>query len=392
MASITYFLFLSLLFHSIFLVKCDDEDDLLQGINQFRSSSGLPLLSHNNGIECLADDIADRLKNQPCTGNTSAPQPRPSDYADLITKCRLTNATLQGIQILPVCLPESQSSQRLNAYTTSPSPYATYLNDTRFSGIGIGSDDNWTVVILTTATPGTPATPSTPDEDDLLQGINQFRSSSGLPPLSHNERVECLADDIADRLKNQPCTGNTSAPQPRPSDYLDLLTKCMLTNATLQGIQILPVCLPKSQSSQLLNAYTTSPSPYATYLNDTRFSAIGIGSDDNWTVVILTTTTPTTPATPTTPGTPAPSPTPGTTGTPAPSPTPGTPATPPTPATPGTPATPPTPATPGTPPTPTTSPTPSTPATGSNNSDSGAASLTAISPIVVLVLGLFTLV
>lgn len=92
---------------------------------------------------------------RPCS--TTAPaQPKVSDYPDLLAKCMLSNATLQGAQIMPVCLPESQSSQLLTSYTCPR--YASYLIDTRFSSIGIGNDNNWTIVILNTVTSGTPVT------------------------------------------------------------------------------------------------------------------------------------------------------------------------------------------------------------------------------------------
>lgn len=52
---------------------------------------------------------------------------------------------------MPACVPNLNPSLVLSNFTMSQ--YSGYLNDTKFSGVGIGSEDNWIVVILTTSTP-----------------------------------------------------------------------------------------------------------------------------------------------------------------------------------------------------------------------------------------------
>lgn len=52
---------------------------------------------------------------------------------------------------MPACVPNLDQSIVLSNYTHSQ--YASSLNDTKYSGIGIGSDKDWIVVILTTGTP-----------------------------------------------------------------------------------------------------------------------------------------------------------------------------------------------------------------------------------------------
>ncbi|PRQ38740.1 hypothetical protein RchiOBHm_Chr4g0417311 [Rosa chinensis] len=52
---------------------------------------------------------------------------------------------------MPSCVPNLDPSLVLTNFTKSQ--YSSNLNQTNFTGIGIGSEDNWIVVILTTSTP-----------------------------------------------------------------------------------------------------------------------------------------------------------------------------------------------------------------------------------------------
>lgn len=132
------------------------------------------------------------------------------------------------------------------------------------------------------------------DDGLLLQGINQYRTSRNLTALNMTQGADCLANEIADTYKNKICT-NTTPPYnttlPKFSDYPGPLATCGLntTNATADG-QILPACISVSgqQPSLVLSNFTSN---YATYLNSTQFSVIGIGSEDNWIVIVLTNTT-----------------------------------------------------------------------------------------------------
>ncbi|KAK9182538.1 hypothetical protein WN944_025683 [Citrus x changshan-huyou] len=52
---------------------------------------------------------------------------------------------------MPACVPNLEHSLVLSNFTKSQ--YSDSLNDTKYKGAGIGSEDNWIVVILTTSTP-----------------------------------------------------------------------------------------------------------------------------------------------------------------------------------------------------------------------------------------------
>ncbi|XWS57553.1 hypothetical protein CRYUN_Cryun09bG0184300 [Craigia yunnanensis] len=49
-------------------VHCDDEEDnLLQGLNSFRTSVNLPAFTKNKNAQCVAEEIADDIDDdQPC--------------------------------------------------------------------------------------------------------------------------------------------------------------------------------------------------------------------------------------------------------------------------------------------------------------------------------------
>ncbi|KAG2721715.1 hypothetical protein I3843_02G081000 [Carya illinoinensis] len=162
-------LFLPLLLSSILLlnnpVKCDDEEDnLFQGINSYRASLNLTVLSTNDNAECLAEEIADQFRNQPCTNTTGSntvpgTEPQFSDYPVLLAKCHLNVSNTQDGVIMPSCVPNLESSLVLSNFTKSQ--YSGNLNDTKYTGAGIGSKNNWIVVVLTTSTSTGSFAPST---------------------------------------------------------------------------------------------------------------------------------------------------------------------------------------------------------------------------------------
>ncbi|EXC06579.1 hypothetical protein L484_002452 [Morus notabilis] len=138
---------------------------------------------------------------------------------------------------------------------------------------------------------------SNDDEDNLLQGLNSYRQSQRLPPLVKNGKAECLADEIADEMEDQPCTtfaaGANIAPstQTQLTNYPKLLKKCKIdANTTSDGV-ILPVCVSNLVPTLLLTNYTHTS--YAKYLNNTKYTGAGLGSEDDWMVVVLSTSTPT---------------------------------------------------------------------------------------------------
>lgn len=140
----------------IYLFSVDEEDTLLQGLNSYRESLNLTSLTKNKNAECLADELADQFKNQPCTNSTGAntvpgTEKQLSNYPDLLAKCHLNVSNTRDGIVMPACVPNLEPSLVLSNFTKSQ--YSDSLNDTKYKGAGIGSEDNWIVVILTTSTP-----------------------------------------------------------------------------------------------------------------------------------------------------------------------------------------------------------------------------------------------
>ncbi|XP_031276627.1 uncharacterized GPI-anchored protein At3g06035-like [Pistacia vera] len=139
-------------------VKCDtdEEETLLQGINKYRTSLNLTALTKNENAECLADEFADQFKNQPCTNSTGAntvsgSEPQLPNYPNLLAKCHLNISNTKGGNIMPACVPGLTPSLVLSNFTQSQ--YSESLNDTKYTGVGIGSEGNWIVVVLSTSIP-----------------------------------------------------------------------------------------------------------------------------------------------------------------------------------------------------------------------------------------------
>ncbi|KAK1591058.1 hypothetical protein Q3G72_001546 [Acer saccharum] len=297
-------------------VKCDidEEDTLLQDINKYRASLNLTALTKNDNAECLADEIADQFKDQPCTNTTGAntvpgTEQQFADYPNLLAKCHLNISNTQDGIIMPACVPNLVPDLVLSNYTKSQ--YSKNLNNTNYTGAGIGSDGNWIVVILTTSTPDGSYVPDKSnnakndasllskidddEEDTLLQDINKYRASLNLTALTKNDNAECVADEIADQFKDKPCTNTTGAntvpgTEPQLADYPNLLAKCHLNISNTQDGIVMPACVPNLVPDIVLSNYTKSQ--YSNHLNNTKYTGAGIGSDGNWIVVILTTSTP----------------------------------------------------------------------------------------------------
>ncbi|KAH7846049.1 hypothetical protein Vadar_009110 [Vaccinium darrowii] len=161
-SSLQLSLLIFVLLHAILLlpnpVYCNDEEDnLLQGLNSYRNSLSLPALAKNDKAGCLADEVADVLEDKPCIPNmgpiTAAPgsQPQIPNYTDLLKKCDIDpNTTREGV-ILPVCVPNHIETLMLTNYTHTQ--YSKHLNNSKYTGAGVGSEDDWMVVVLTTNTP-----------------------------------------------------------------------------------------------------------------------------------------------------------------------------------------------------------------------------------------------
>ncbi|WZZ41972.1 hypothetical protein YC2023_038231 [Brassica napus] len=136
----------------------DEEDVLFIGINSYRASQNLTTLNNNENAECLADEIADQLKNKPCTNDTGSAtvpgtEPQFADYPNILAKCHLSVSDTRDGLIMPACVPFLESSPSLVLTNFTKSQYSLSLNDSKFTGMGIGKEDDWIVVVLTTNTP-----------------------------------------------------------------------------------------------------------------------------------------------------------------------------------------------------------------------------------------------
>ncbi|KAJ0533445.1 hypothetical protein HanIR_Chr09g0408501 [Helianthus annuus] len=157
MAYFHRYIILTLLLNSVFFinhtVKCDDEEDsLLSGINSYRATLNLTTLTENDRAKCLADKIA---------------EPEFANYPDLLTKCHLNVSTTRDGTILPACVPNLDPTLVLSNYTRSQ--YSGSLNDTKYTGVGIGSEDDWIVVVLTTNTPEGGYSPGSNDVNSVYK-------------------------------------------------------------------------------------------------------------------------------------------------------------------------------------------------------------------------------
>lgn len=143
------------LYHFIYT----EEDDLLMGINSFRHSANLSALAKNGNADCLADEIANELEDEPCSSATNGASIVPSNSTMLLPdlpkhlkKCKINpNSTAEGI-IMPVCVPKLVPTLVLTNYTHTP--YAKNLNSSKYSGVGVGAENDWMVVVLSTDTVG----------------------------------------------------------------------------------------------------------------------------------------------------------------------------------------------------------------------------------------------
>uniref|UniRef100_A0A1J3DCF5 Putative GPI-anchored protein n=1 Tax=Noccaea caerulescens TaxID=107243 RepID=A0A1J3DCF5_NOCCA len=140
-----------------------------------------------------------------------------------------------------------------------------------------------------------PVLSETNEEDVLFTGINSYRTSQNLTTLNKNVNAECLADGIADQFKNKPCTNDTGSAtvpgtEPQFANYPQILAKCKLNVSDTRDGMIMPACVPRLDSSLVLTNFTKSQ--YSASLNDSKFIGMGIGQEDDWIVVVLTTNTP----------------------------------------------------------------------------------------------------
>ncbi|CAH8356677.1 unnamed protein product [Eruca vesicaria subsp. sativa] len=151
------------------LSDTDEEDVLFTGINSYRTSQNLTTLNKNKNAECLADQLAEQFKDKPCTNSTGSAtvpgtEPQFADYPNILAKCHLNVSDTRDGSIMPACVPRLESSLVLTNFTKSQ--YSLSLNDSKFTGMGIGKEDDWIVVVLTTNTPEGNYSPATKQDSN----------------------------------------------------------------------------------------------------------------------------------------------------------------------------------------------------------------------------------
>ncbi|XP_075659816.1 putative GPI-anchored protein At5g19250 isoform X2 [Castanea sativa] len=131
-------------------------------------------------------------------------------------------------------------------------------------------------------------------ESYLLEDLNGYRMSLHIQNFTENSNAACLANKIADQLQNETCKNafhfsSTPGTKPKVPKFDKFLDDCDINdNNTVDGV-ILPVCVPRLDPFLVFSNYTKSR--YAKYLKDSNYTGVGIGSEDIWMVVILSTNT-----------------------------------------------------------------------------------------------------
>ncbi|QCD77739.1 hypothetical protein DEO72_LG1g1366 [Vigna unguiculata] len=133
-------------------------------------------------------------------------------------------------------------------------------------------------------------------EESVFKGINSYRQSKKLAPLVEVSKAECLAGKVAEEIEKTPCenvnqfypstvSGGGNIPNLRKH-----IEKCDINITTTTDGVILPVCVPKLEPTIVLSNYTHSDR-CAQFLNNSKYSGAGLGSEDDWMVLVLTTNT-----------------------------------------------------------------------------------------------------
>ena len=160
------FCFLAVASSLLHPARSDGEDNqLLKGINSYRASLKVPALTENSNADCLAEQLAKKFKGQECTNTTGAntvpgTEPQFPDYPQFLDRCHLNASVTEDGQVMPACVPGLVADIVLTNYTKSQ--HNRFLNDTKYSGIGIANEGDWVVVVLSTSTDSGDYSPAPP--------------------------------------------------------------------------------------------------------------------------------------------------------------------------------------------------------------------------------------
>ncbi|KAK2403064.1 putative GPI-anchored protein [Trifolium repens] len=132
-------------------------------------------------------------------------------------------------------------------------------------------------------------------ETDLLHDINTYRKVLNLPVLEKANKPSCLANKIANNLEDKQCLDfhnyyPSPGSNPKIPNFQKSVEKCKINiNTTKDGV-IMPVCVPKLDQDNLFSNYTKY-SHFTKYLNNSKYTIAGVGSEDDWMVLIISTNT-----------------------------------------------------------------------------------------------------
>lgn len=110
----------------------------------------------SNKAFCLADKIADGLEDKNCEEfRNYYPVPGKNDkipnFEKSVHKCKININTTQDGVIMPVYVPKLDKDDAFSNYTKK-SHFTKYLNDSKYTIAGVGSDHDWMVLIISTNT------------------------------------------------------------------------------------------------------------------------------------------------------------------------------------------------------------------------------------------------
>ncbi|XP_014518193.1 uncharacterized GPI-anchored protein At5g19250 [Vigna radiata var. radiata] len=132
-------------------------------------------------------------------------------------------------------------------------------------------------------------------EESVLNGINSYRQTKKLTPLVEVSKAKCLAGEVAEEIEKTACE-NVNRFYPTVSGGGNIpnlkkhIEKCKINMTTTTDGVILPVCVRKLEPTIVLSNYTHSDR-YAQFLNNSKYTGAGLGSEDDWMVLVLTTNT-----------------------------------------------------------------------------------------------------
>ncbi|KAL6841875.1 hypothetical protein ACP4OV_028387 [Aristida adscensionis] len=177
---------LALAFSLLHCARSDGTDAaLLKGLNGYRASLRVPALSENTNAACLAEQLARRFKGEPCTNTTGAntvigTEPQFPEFPAYLDRCHLNASVTADGQVMPACVPGLAPAAAVLANYTA-SQYNRFLNDTKFTGVGVANEGDWVVVVLTTSTASGGYSPAPPGSNRAPAPAQPLRL--GLPLL-----------------------------------------------------------------------------------------------------------------------------------------------------------------------------------------------------------------